>query len=358
MIILVYASAGAGHRKAAEAIYDYYRRSGRTADIRLIDVLDRTNFLVANLYAHGYLFLINHAIWLWRFIFWLTSVRTLGAVINRLNSLFNRINTLEFNRYLIKEQPEIIISTHFLSSEIAAYLKRTRKIKSQVITVITDFGVHPFWLSEGTDLYIAATSYTKETLINNGIEERRIRVYGIPVDYRFTRQYSQREARGKLGIGENRFTVLITTGSFGIGPVEKIVNALHKDVQLIVVCAKNKALYRRLNRRGYSDVKVFGFIDNIEEAMAASDIAIIKPGGLTISEILCMELIPLFICPIPGQETENIKILERYGIGRRIKNISGIREIVLGYKNNPQLIAEAKENIGRLRKNRNFLEFK
>jgi processive 1,2-diacylglycerol beta-glucosyltransferase len=349
-ILIAYGSAGAGHRKAAEAIYNYFKEKSPSADVLLVDILQKSNPIFKNIYVNGYYFLVNYAPWLWGFLFWVTSIGYLRFITYPFILLLNRANTRGFARFLIEQQPEVIVSTHFLPPEIASYLKAKQKIKSRIITVITDFGVHPFWISKGTDTYIVASSLTKKTLQRMGIKEENISDFGIPVDAKFIQPIEKHAVCKKLGLFEGRITVLITTGSFGIGPVEKIVDELYTHIQIIVICAHNKALYNNLKKKNYPNVAVFGFVDNIQECMAASDIVIAKPGGLTTSEILCMELAPVFICPIAGQETYNMKVLDEYGIGKYAKNQRQVKEIILDYKAHPDTLLKIKERIKNIKK--------
>ena len=345
-IIIVYASAGAGHRKAAEATYSYFRKAPGNNDVCLIDVLTESSILLRFFYTVGYSFLITRLIFLWRLGFWLTRVNFLRHLTRFISACFNRFNTRSFSRFLIRENPDAIISTHFLSSEIAAGLKLKNKISSKLYTVITDLGVHPFWISEGTDYYVVACEYTKDALLAEGIAPLKIKELGIPVDEKFLKCYNRQEVAKVLGLDKDKFTVLLITGSFGIGPLEDIAWMLHNDVQVIVVCALNKKLYQRLQQRRIPNVRVFGFVDNPQDLMAISDVIITKPGGLTISEVIAMELVPIFIYAIPGQEMENVMVLHRYGVGVYLGNMKQIRNVILDLKNFPEKI-EAMKAVGR-----------
>lgn len=349
-VFITYASAGAGHFKSAEAIYNQFRKINPLLEVKLIDVLDFSNPLFKSSYIYGYGLTIRYFPKVWASLFYLTSASLLKPLINRICSIINRLNTSRFRKLMTQENPEFIISTHFLSSELISLLKRNHKINSRLITVITDFGVHPFWLQDNTDIYIVASEFTKQQLIYNGIREENIKVLGIPIDSKFQVKPKADCFFRKFNLDEHKFTVLIVTGSFGIGPIEEIVDLLHQDVQVLVVCARNKKLFARLNMKNYPNVRIFGFIDNIEELMGISDIIITKPGGLTISEVLAMELVPIFISIIPGQESENVNILRRYGIGIRLENVRNARDIVLDYKEHPDKLNRIKENIKKIKK--------
>lgn len=349
-IIVTYASAGTGHRRAAEAIYNYFKDNCPACDLKIIDALEKTNPLFKNLYTCGYLFLVNNALWLWQIGFWLTYVKRLRPFNRIAGLIINRLNAKNLAEFLIRENPDCIIATHFFPSEIAAYLKRGHKINSRIVTVITDFGIHPFWIQDATDIYIAASGFTKEQLVFEGVKENSIKDLGIPIDSKFLNRYEKAILYKKFNIEPDKFTVLIVTGSFGIGKIEQVVDLLHKDAQILAVCANNGKLYARLKKKNYPRVKVFGFIDNIQELMAISDIIVTKPGGLTISECLAMELLPIFITAIPGQETENIKSLARESIGINVRNIALIRDTVLDFKKHPDKVRHIKEKISKVKK--------
>jgi len=349
-VFIVHASVGSGHKRSAEAIYNYFKENYSSRQVQIIDVLDKTRPLFKKLYSRGYFFLVNHATWAWEIAFWLTSLQCLKPVNDFLNFLTDRLSAKEFSEFLTRENPDHVITTHFMPSEITAYLKKKAVIKSKLTTVVTDFAVHPYWICQGTDTYVVASGFAKGQLVNAGVKEEQIKESGIPVDAKFFLRYERSILAAKFGIVKDKFTCLLVTGSFGLGPIEEIVELLYKDIQLLVVCARNKALYRRLSRKNYPGILVFGFVDNIEEMMAASDIIITKPGGLTIAEVLAIGLAPVFISPIPGQETKNIEVLKRYGIGDTASSPLALKEIILDYKDHPEKLEGIKNNITAFRK--------
>jgi processive 1,2-diacylglycerol beta-glucosyltransferase len=346
-IIITYASAGTGHRRAAEALYNYFKENCPTHDLKIIDILEKTNPFFKNLYCWGYPFFVNHALWLWCFGFWITYIKAFRPIIKTLVSLINQLNTRNFVQFLIQENADFIISSHFFPVEVVARLKRNQKLDSKLVTVITDFGVHPFWVLDDTDIYIVASDFSKEQLIQQGVKENKIEVLGIPIDAKFLKSFDKNILCKKFNIAPDKFTVLIVTGSFGIGKIEEAVDLLYQEVQILAVCAQNKILYARLKQKNYPGLKIFGFIDNIQELMAVSDIIITKPGGLTISESLAMDLLPIFITAIPGQETENAKVLAKKSIGINIKDIASIKDIVVDLKNHPDKLKNIKEKISK-----------
>ncbi|MCM8796924.1 MAG: hypothetical protein NC923_03495, partial [Candidatus Omnitrophica bacterium] len=347
-ILIVYASAGSGHRKAAEAIYNYFKKSSCGDDILLVDALTESCAINRFLYTTGYRILVTYLVFFWRWGFWLTKIKSLRFFAKAITGVWNQFNSRGFLSLLIRENPDVVVSTHFLPSGLTASLKLKNKINSKLYTVITDFGLHPFWLSEGTDYYVVACRYTKDLLLREGIAGEKIREFGIPVDEKFLRRGNRRALACSMGLDADKFTVLLMTGSFGIGPLEKIARMLHRDAQIIVICAGNKKLYHKLNRMYLSGVLALSFVDNPQDFMSVSDVIITKPGGLTLSEIVAMELAPVFVSAIPGQEVYNQEIFRQYGAGIIPDSIRQIKDIILDFKNNPDKLEEQREAVRRL----------
>ena len=122
-VLITYASAGAGHRRAAEAVYDYLKTNRKDLSLEFADVLVFSGPVFRFYYDFGYPFLIHYAVWLWGFFFWLTEFRPTRWISRKCSSIVNYLSCRKFVRYLEKGGFDYIISTHFLSSELAAGLK-------------------------------------------------------------------------------------------------------------------------------------------------------------------------------------------------------------------------------------------
>jgi len=321
-ILFIYASAGAGHLKAAEAVYNGIKKFSQY-DAVLVDALDYSSPWFRSLYRKTYTFLISKIPFVWGFFFTVLDVRWLQPAVRIIRRIQNSINTQRLHRYLQEEQFDYIISTHFLPNEVSAFLKRSGKIRSTIISVVTDYDVHKIWVVPGIDQYAVACDFTKERLKSFGIGEDRIHVTGIPTDERFFYQKDMSQLKSELGMKGDVFTALIATGSFGIGPIEQIIKALN-GFQIIVVCGHNQDLFKRLSRGNDGLVKVKGLVDNMYELMAVSDVMVTKPGGLSISEALVSQLPLIFFNAIPGQEEHNVRVLKSYGIGFKGDHIKDI----------------------------------
>lgn len=335
-IFIFYVPAGAGHKSAALAIKDAFDKAGTGYDVRVIDSLTYSNRLFRFAYVRGYDFMVSKAPFLWTFSFYLTDFKPIRPLVRSIRRLMNFINGYRFYAFIKKEKPDCIVSTHFFATEIVSNLKMSKLYDGKLITCVTDYGIHDFWVSAQVDIYAVASEYSKNELISKGIRADKIRVLGIPVQEKFTKKLERREAVEKLGLKEMSFTVLIIGGGLGVGPIPQLVETIAgtpEPFQLIVVCGNNESLFKRIEEIAKDSkipIKTYGFADNVNELMDASDIMISKPGGLSISEAM-VKGVPMIVSSfIPGQEEGNLRFLEKNGVGIGAKGVDETLEKLEG----------------------------
>lgn len=96
--------------------------------------------------------------------------------------------------------------------------------------------------------------------------------------------------RRSLGIDENKFTVLVADGGYGIGKCGDVCDELLKrdlPINLIAVCGKNEGLYSYLKDKktgGNTVFKCVGLASNMLELIAASDLTCGKSGASLMAE--------------------------------------------------------------------------
>ncbi len=309
-VLVIHATAGAGHKKAAEAVYHGLLRH-TTHQVRMVDSLDYTNPLFKVSYPKVYVFLVTKFPGLWKLFFGLLDIPFLQPLVRLLRRCYNTLNTQALEKFLKNEKFDCIITTHFMSAEVSSYLKRTRQIHAKIICVVTDFDVHHIWINQGTDCFTVACDYTKEKIISLRIDSDRVFTTGIPTDEKFSAVVDRISMRQNLKLNPKLFTVLLATGSFGTGPIEELMN-LMQGYQLLVVCGNNRLLYEHLKPQATERIHIFGLVNNMYDLMSASDVMVTKPGGLSIAEALVKKLPMVFFSAIPGQETGNINVLKKY----------------------------------------------
>ena len=346
-ICVIHATAGAGHKKAAEAVFNGLSAAGYQP--RLVDALDYTNRFFKITYPSVYAFLVTKVPLIWGVFFAVLDIPAMQPLVRLARRVYNGLNARRLERFFITERFDCIITTQFLSAEVCAYLKRTGKITAQVICVVTDFDVHRIWVNAGIDRYAVASLFTRDKIVRLGVEGGRVSVTGIPTDAQFAKPVDVLLLKSKLGLHEGMFTVLIATGSFGMGPIEELIDQL-KGHQLMIVCGHNKSLYQRLKPKAGPSVHVFGLVNNMHELMSVADAMITKPGGLSIAEALVKQLPMIFFSAIPGQETHNIAVLKKYGAAQDQMPVQAIARTIDDWSSSPQEMERVRQNLAILSK--------
>jgi len=341
-VFIIHASAGSGHKKVAEAIYEEAAVRFGKENVRLFDILDYTPRFFKFLYSQGYLFLIAKMQWLWKFFFWLSDFQSNSVFNRKLRTFFNSAWCARFLKFIKNEKPDIIISTHFLVNEQVSYLKEQKATAAKLVTVITDFGVHGFWIADNVDTYCVACQKTKEILLTKGVAESKIRLTGIPIRKQFLKQMQKDSLKRSFGIDNNLFTVFVLTGGVGIGPIYEIAKLFNDEINVIVVCGNNTKLSQRLSTLNFKHLVTFGWIDNVEEVMCVADAIITKPGGSSVSESLVMGLPMFFFSIIPGQESYNALTMNEYGVGFTVA-MAELKEEIYSLKDDPVRYGEIKK---------------
>jgi processive 1,2-diacylglycerol beta-glucosyltransferase len=280
-----------------------------------------------------------------------------NLVVRYIRRIGNWMNSGRLRRYLIAMDPDVVVSTHFFASEIIADMKRNGKLaRTTLVTVVTDYRLHSWWVAEGTDIYVVAGEDAKKDLIDWHVPAERIMVMGIPIEMVFSRPTDKERIRSSFGLRESLPTVLIIGGGFGVGPIEdivKAVTAIPKDLQVVVICGHNEELRERISRLTPSPnirLKAFGFVNNVHEFMSVADLLISKSGGITVSEALARELPLVIIAPIPGQETRNSEVLRRHGAAVEARELEVLKKAVEDLVGDPGRLAAMREAIRSLRR--------
>lgn len=342
-VLIIHATAGAGHTKAAQAIHKAFGEVTHDLEIKIINSLDYTNGFFKWSYPNVYVFLVNRIPHVWGFFYYLLDSPIFYPLVSWIRHIMNWANTRPLARFITQYRPDLIINTHFLASDIIS-MEGKRRIKGRMVNVVTDYRLHSFWIAKGVDTYVAPYDETKNDLIKRGIPPDKIKVLGMPIDPVFSRSVAKDAVRKRYNIKPDRFTALVGSGGFGIGPVEALVKELMDisiPLQLLVVCGKNTSLcsaIKGLEKEANFPITALGFVDNMHELMEVSDIIVTKSGGMVCAEALAKELPIVGIFPIPGQEARNLSVLLQKKVAFKLDQIPSIRPLLTRlYENKDEL---------------------
>lgn len=321
-LLILHASAGNGHRRAAEAIAA--AASARRHEAVVRDILDFVPSIFRRTYATGYLNMVRTAPELWGYLYSQSDRRAQRPVQRHVRTVFNKLNAIAFYRFLREEKPDALLCTHFLPLELVGSMAPHRRHNLPLFGIVTDFAAHALWYCDSVNTYFVATEEAARQLRRKGQPAAGLVNTGIPIMPPFALRSAPEAARKRLGLRPDLPAALLLSGGYGVGPALDLLRACVAEpppCQFLVVAGRNaelEAAAREVTAAAPMPVRVFGFVENVHELMDASDLVIGKPGGLTCAEALAKGRPLMMVDPIPGQEQRNAEWLLEEGAAVRL----------------------------------------
>ncbi|MBD3264971.1 MAG: hypothetical protein GF375_07690 [Candidatus Omnitrophica bacterium] len=320
-IKIVHAGFGEGHKQAASSAADCFG----TGCLDLIEFARFTPLKKAS--SFGYYVLTQRFPILWQALFNLSRFKPIRTIFN----LINRFIFSDFISYIREEKPEIVITTHFF---IPYLVKKAVPGNVNIITIITDLRVHPWWLDGESDIYFAPLDITEQDLLGYGVSREKIVCGFAPLRQGFVRQES-RNGLKKDSLMREKEGILFVSSSRGRFPFFKeVFEEINKDFRAEVIYGHNEKLKNYLESKKNVSISFYPFYQNMWELFSRNDIIVSKPGGLTIFEGIYKRKFFIFTHYIPGQEKANMEVLLEKGVGVFAPDVREFQKALDYYKHN------------------------
>ncbi|WP_129599651.1 MGDG synthase family glycosyltransferase [Anaerophilus nitritogenes] len=349
-ILFFTVSAGAGHNKVAKTVSDYIETYYPQNNVQIIDTFNYIHPHLHKMIIETYVKSIKYIPALYRFIYKRSEFT--DSSISDVSEFFNQILlSRKLSKLLSDFTPDVIVCTHPFPAEALSVMKRKGKINIPIVSILTDYTIHPSWINKEVDYYIFPNENFSYEFHYWNIPNEKARFLGIPVNENFNIHHDRDLLCESLHI-KNTFTVLMMGGGLGLGMSETIHDLLSYplDLQILVVTGKNQELYDHVQNLHIPHIKVFGFIDNIHELMSVSDVIITKPGGITVTECLIKELPIVITSKLPGQEERNTEFILNNGIGMIATNSNTLISCLSLLKEDKNKYNIYKENMKKIKK--------
>jgi 1,2-diacylglycerol 3-beta-galactosyltransferase len=311
-VSILTANAGGGHLAAAESLAEALAGEARVSVLRLLD--DHAPFPISRLSA-SYGPLVNYSPRLFHIVYRLAASRTRLILTERAIYPLLRRRAAAVVR---DQEADLWISVHHLQVDAVLWMLREQGSAAPFVTVVTDPVTAPVaWFCPEVDLCVVATEAARTVALDCGVPPDRVRVIGLPIRRAFAdlRSRPKSEARSRLGLAPDRPLILMTGGGSGVGRLAPIARAVTHALrshptqpQVAIIAGRNSVLERRLRAETWPiPVTVLGYVNNMAEWLAASDLFITKAGPGALAEAACLGTPALITGYIPGQEAGNVR---------------------------------------------------
>ncbi|MGV3487296.1 MAG: MGDG synthase family glycosyltransferase [Tuberibacillus sp.] len=312
-ILILTGHYGAGHLQAAAAIQSALQKQYPTVETTVIDPEAAFRKIYGMIGHKLFIGTVKRFPSLYNYLYQKTRYPSyLSAILKGSNHL----GIEKFLAWIKNVNPSIIVSTDPVSSGMVSILKKRGLINVPFVTVITDYAVHSYWINPSVDQYLVGSESVRKGLLQFGVADFQIKVTGIPINPKFNKVFDRSALKKKHGLDDRLPIILVTGGGYGLVgnniSLKKMLQSIPYPVQLIVVCGHNKHLYKMMEKEikdiAYP-VHLKGYVENMEELMAITDVMITKPGGLSISEAVSMNIPMVLYQSLGGHEQENTRYL-------------------------------------------------
>jgi 1,2-diacylglycerol 3-beta-galactosyltransferase len=330
-LLFLIGDTGGGHRSAAAAVAQALDRllPGRFVPV-ICDPLRGPDVpRLLRWFAGLYGPCIRLTPWLW-WLFWRTSDSPRVLAVVRRTVMAPVYGSVA--RAAAACRPALIVAFHPMTADPAVRARDLAGPLSPVVTVITDLiTAHLAWRDAAVDRVIVpspemAAQYAREA----GADARettadRYVPLGLPVAAEFCQpplgEAERKELKRELGIGGD-FLVVLTGGAEGSGGLRRRAAAILRqvdDVDVAVICGRNRTLNRRVSRlagrAGRGRLTTHGFVGNMADWLRCADIVVGKAGPGTIAEATCCGAPLVLTSFVPGQEKGNAQFVTGAGAG-------------------------------------------
>ena len=347
-VLILTASYGSGHTRVAETLANEFRRAGASPT-----VVDHFRDLVHPGFDRAsrtlYYGVLRRAPLLWGGAYWLGDQISVSSPL--LLGL-NRLGMRKLARLIRSLDPDHVVSVHPTPVAALSELRARGVLIPPHTTVFTDFVAHTQWIYPQVDRYCVPAPEIGHDLISRGLPRDRVVVTGIPVAEEFGEPAERAGARLALGLSPRLPVLLFMDGSAGgFGRLEaatRKILEMEEPLQAVVVTGREEALEQRLRALAAgreSRVKVFGYVDNIRQLMAAADFLVTKAGGLTLGEALATELPVISFGSLPGQEARNERFAAMAGVALVAGSEAQLHRVIAAALRDPGLLRNIRDRI-------------
>jgi len=312
-------SIGAGHDSVANSLGRSLLDLAPGSEVKIVDTFQYINSVLHKVVVGSYMETLKFTPKVWGYLY---DQAEDGERLVDLGQILSKVLSPKLEQLLREMNPDVIMTTHAFPTGMLSVIKQNGWIQKPLVSIVTDYHVHAFWIHAGVDRYFIPAPDLTFPLIQAGIAPERVSAVGIPIRAQFSQKIDANVAKAALGLADFP-TVLVMGGGLGMGRMEIIARQILQDqsFQVVVVAGKNQRLHDNLSDQANSRLKVLGFVDNMAEVMAAADIIISKPGGVTTAEILAMSKPLVIYSSLPGQEDRNTYYLLNKGVAVKVRKL-------------------------------------
>jgi len=334
-ILILTLHHGSAHVRVAQALEQALMQLRPSLKVEVVDALAHcTPWFRA--YYNSFVIPLTYWPALWE---WIESAQHRGSSTGP--AWLYRLGARPLFRFSDEFAPDVVVATEAGLCEIAAMHKRERGRRYRLVGV-DGFDMERPWAQPEVDLFPCAPGEPAAQLAAAGVPASKILPCGVPVSPPPANLPDRATLRARLGVEPAVPLLLVVFGGLGKPRPQCIAEELAKinsPLQVVFITRRKPRLTAEVERlsKGRPRTRVFGWVDNMQEWMAAADLMLSRAGGATVAEALNAGLPILGFDPPPGDERRVCELIETsWQVGYWVKRPGEISARIMHLLANPK----------------------
>lgn len=309
LLIITSLYTGHGHKSIADALAERLEAI-EDMQVRVIDgfaLMNRFEQYMAE-YTYGPITRLPGKAWEWNFAAGMAFKKPVTLAV----AAMIKVKLLA----LLKEfEPDAILSTHpmFLGSVISVMEEAGLDIPL-IAHEVDLIDITDYWFDPRIYRVLAPSQEAYDCTVASVDDPARVIRVGFPVRRRFIDVPAPKPHEGAV--------ITVMSGSEGSGTLHAVARILlqHTDAKINVICGRNRKMRKRL-RKAFGKkyrrrLSTMGFVDEIQNLMAASDLLVLRASPNAVMEAVALNVPVILFGQLAGQEQHNPDLLVAHGLAR------------------------------------------
>ena len=358
-ILVLSSSTGSGHDKRAQTFVDWVaHEEGDAVEVRREQIIENGSTLGA-FGVQVYNSIQRRAPRLHR-VYWHIVERLVGTHAERVT-----FGGRYYRRLLAAYRPHLVFSVH--DSTNRGYFADARQVLGaanvRCATYCGEYtggpGYSHNWVDPTADWFGARTEEARDFAVRLGMPRERTTVLGAFLPPAIEEPVKRAEGLAGLGLSTDRLTLLLATGGFGANHHRAFLRALAPlaaHVQVIAVCGRNQAAFKRLEALRASGMPfplhVEGFSQKMGTYLQLADAVVARGGANTATEALEAGC-PLVFDALDGsmpQEDLTLRYFAQHAEACVLRRANELADVVRAWIDQPERLVKQRQKMGQLRR--------
>lgn len=309
LLILTSLYTGHGHKSIADALAERLAACD-DLEVRTVDgfaLMNKFEQYMAE-YTYGPITRMPGKAWEWNFAVGQTFQRPVtravaGMIKAKLLALLEDF------------RPDAILSVHPMFLGAVLDVMEEAGLNIPLIAHEVDLvDITDYWFDPRIAWVLAPSKEAYDCTLAHGVAPERLIQVGFPVRRRFIDAPAPEPHAGTV--------ITVMSGAEGSGMIYAVTRMLlkHTDAKVNVICGRNKKLRKRLRdafkRRYRGRLNPMGFVEDIQDVMAGSDLLVMRASPNTAMEAVALRVPVILFGQLAGQELHNPDLLAAHGLAR------------------------------------------